>query len=66
MDDSKLLTTAEVATLARTSADTVRWWRHVGQGPAGFRVGRRVLYPEADVHAWLDGLRAADAVQRAG
>jgi hypothetical protein len=37
-------TTSEVAKRYRTSEATVRYWRHIGYGPAGVRVGRRVLY----------------------
>ena len=55
---SRYLTTPEVAQLCRTSAETVRYWRHVGQGPASFKVGRRVLYDERDVTAWLESLHA--------
>ncbi len=47
------LTTQEVAALLRTSADSVRYWRHVGRGPKSFKVGRRVLYDQADLNAWL-------------
>lgn len=51
------MTTAEVAQLARTSPETVRYWRHVGRGPGGhFRVGRRVLYDRAIVEGWLRAL----------
>lgn len=39
----RLLTTDEVAERFRTSPSTVRYWRHLGIGPAGIRVGRRVL-----------------------
>ena len=55
---SRYLTTPEVAQLCRTSAETVRYWRHIGQGPASFKVGRRVLYDERDVTTWLESLRA--------
>ena len=48
----RLLTTEEVAVRFRTSPATVRYWRHVGIGPAGVRVGRRVLYDEAEVIRW--------------
>ena len=51
------LTTGDVAHLCRTTSDTVRYWRHVGRGPASFRVGRRVLYAQQDVEAWLTQLR---------
>lgn len=52
------MTTAEVAEYFRTSPDTCRYWRHIGYGPPNFRVGRRVLYPRADVVAWAEQQRA--------
>lgn len=61
IDQSHYLTTAEFAELARASEGTVRYWRHTGYGPSGFRVGRRVLYARADVERWLSGLRTAAA-----
>jgi excisionase family DNA binding protein len=51
----RYLTTEEVAEIARTSAGTVRYWRHIGKGPQGVRRGRRVLYPESAVERWLSG-----------
>jgi predicted DNA-binding transcriptional regulator AlpA len=57
----KLLTTEEVAEIFRTEPATVRWWRHVGRGPRGFKVGRRVLYREADVAAWAEAAHAEGA-----
>lgn len=38
------LTTDEVAQRYRTAPGTVRYWRTVGYGPRGTKVGRRVLY----------------------
>ncbi|MGH3834204.1 MAG: helix-turn-helix domain-containing protein [Pseudonocardiaceae bacterium] len=55
---TKYLTTADVADLCRASRETVRYWRHIGKGPSSFKVGRRVLYDERDVHKWLEDLRA--------
>ena len=49
---ARLLTTEEVATHFRTSPSTVRYWRHLGIGPAGVRVGKRVLYEEAECERW--------------
>lgn len=49
-----LLTTAQVAEMTGVSENTLRWWRHVGEGPASFRIGRRkVAYRRDDVDAWL-------------
>ncbi len=45
----RYLVTEEVAERFRTSPGTVRYWRHIGYGPQGIKVGRRVLYAEADV-----------------
>lgn len=56
----KYLITNEVADLCRTSPETVRYWRHIGAGPASFKVGRRVLYDATEVEAWLAELRRAD------
>ncbi|MCG5462175.1 helix-turn-helix domain-containing protein [Micromonospora sp. MED01] len=49
----KYLTTEEVAEVARTAPSTVRYWRHIGKGPKGIRRGKRVLYAESEVSAWL-------------
>lgn len=49
----KYLITEEVAELVRTSAESVRYWRHIGKGPKSFKVGRRVLYAAEDVEAFL-------------
>lgn len=54
------LTTVEVAEWLRTSPESVRFWRHVGTGPQGFRAGRRVLYARADVEAWIAERQAAE------
>ncbi len=64
LDD--LMTTADVAQRVRTSPSTVRYWRHIGYGPRGFLVGRRVLYSAADVETWLTELsaRAAEGMDR--
>ena len=55
---SKFMTTEEVADLVRAPIETVRYWRHIGKGPASFKVGRRVLYAVEDVDAWIDGARS--------
>jgi excisionase family DNA binding protein len=54
--EPEYLTTAEVAELTRSPQETVRYWRHMGTGPRCFKVGRRVLYPVAEVRAWLKEL----------
>jgi hypothetical protein len=59
----RLLTTEEVAQRFRTSPSTVRYWRHLGTGPAGIRVGRRVLYERPNVTG--GGKRRSRARRRA-
>ena len=57
-----LLSMAEVASIVRRPVATLRWWRHEGVGPRGFRVGgRRVMYRKSDVVAWLEGQYAAES-----
>ncbi|MEU5721588.1 helix-turn-helix domain-containing protein [Micromonospora sp. NPDC047738] len=51
----KYLTTEEFAEAARTAPSTIRYWRHIGRGPQGVKRGKRVLYPESAVAAWLSG-----------
>ena len=53
MTHQHFMTTQEGGDLARTPVETVRYWRHIGKGPKSFKLGRRVLYAEADVLAWI-------------
>jgi len=55
------LTTAEVAARYRTVPGTVRYWRHVGYGPKGTKVGRRYLYPAIAIHEFDEELLAKTA-----
>src|SRR5205823_1224131 len=57
--ERQYLTTAEVAELFRTTAETVRYWRWAGKGPRSIKVGRRVLYDVGDVEAYRAALRDA-------
>jgi excisionase family DNA binding protein len=56
--EPEYMTTGEVAELVRAPVETVRYWRHLGKGPKYFKVGRRALYPVAEVRAWLEELSA--------
>jgi excisionase family DNA binding protein len=49
-----LLTISEAAELLRTPVATLRYWRHLGTGPASFRRRRRVLYRRDDLQSWID------------
>ncbi len=50
---TELMTLGETAAYLRTPVATLRYWRHLGEGPAGFRLGRRVVYRRADVDRWI-------------
>ncbi len=50
----KFLTLEEVAELTRATPATLRYWRHKGTGPRSVKFGRRVVYRETDVMAWIE------------
>jgi Helix-turn-helix domain len=56
---SEYLTTDEAAALLRRAPETLRYWRHRSEGPASFKIGRRVLYSRADVVAFIELHREA-------
>jgi hypothetical protein len=58
------LTTDEIAERYRTTAGTVRYWRHIGYGPEGVKLGTRVLYPRENVEAFDKELRGRTAATR--
>lgn len=57
----RLLTLVEAAALLRTPVATLRYWRHRGIGPDGFRLGRRVFYRREDLDRWILTRRNAEA-----
>lgn len=58
------LTTEDLAQRFRTSPGTCRYWKHIGYGPEGVRIGRRVLYDLAEVERWEIERAAAAGVSR--
>jgi predicted DNA-binding transcriptional regulator AlpA len=55
MKPRTLLRTKEVAEQIGVSENTLRWWRHTGQGPKSFTLGaRRVVYDVDDVTRWVE------------
>jgi len=52
-------TMAEVSEDYRTPIETLRYWRHKGVGPKSIKVGRRILYLQEDLDAWVEDLRSA-------
>lgn len=52
---TKLLKLPEVAELIGVPEATLRFWRtDGGRGPKSAKIGRRVVYREADVLAWIE------------
>lgn len=49
-----LLTLSEAAERMRVPEATLRYWRHKGTGPRSAKLGRRVVYRERDVDAWIE------------
>jgi hypothetical protein len=50
--------TNDVAEHYRTTAGTVRYWRYIGYGPKGVKLGARVLYPRESIDAFDAELKA--------
>ncbi|MDP8929777.1 MAG: helix-turn-helix domain-containing protein [Actinomycetota bacterium] len=50
----RLLSPAELADYLGIPVQTVYQWRHRGEGPPGYRVGRHVRYRWIDIQGWLD------------
>lgn len=50
----KLIRVPEVAELTGISEDTLRHWRSRGTGPRSARLGRRIVYRESEVVAWIE------------
>lgn len=55
----KLIRIEEAAKLIGVPINTCRHWRARGIGPLSARIGRRVVYRESDVIAWIDEQFAA-------
>jgi excisionase family DNA binding protein len=58
----RLLTITDLSEMLGVPVDTLYGWRHRGEGPAGYRIGRHVRYRRAAVEAWLD--TRVDRLQR--
>jgi excisionase family DNA binding protein len=52
--NERLMTIAELSTMLGVPIDTLYGWRHRGEGPRGYRVGRHVRYRRSSVEAWLE------------
>jgi hypothetical protein len=61
---AELLTLIETATALRTPVATLRYWRHLGVGQDGFRLGRRLVYRRQDVDRWVAEQQQAQTSRR--
>ncbi|MEV0893315.1 helix-turn-helix domain-containing protein [Promicromonospora sp. NPDC050262] len=52
-DRTPMWTLEELCAYLRTTPATVHAWRKHGQGPRADKVGRHLLFADADVRAWL-------------
>ncbi|WP_242504046.1 helix-turn-helix domain-containing protein [Promicromonospora panici] len=60
LDRTPMWTLDELCTVLRTTPATVHTWRKHGRNPRVYKVGRHLLFADADVREWLEGC-AADA-----
>jgi excisionase family DNA binding protein len=54
MKEQQLMTLAEMCELMGISESTAYYWRQIGKGPKGARIGKALRYRRSDVTAWLD------------
>jgi predicted DNA-binding transcriptional regulator AlpA len=52
--EERLMTIADRSTTLGMPVDTLCGWRHRGEGPTGYRIGRHVRYRRSAVEAWLE------------
>lgn len=50
----RLLDIEQVHEWVGVPVNTLRYWRQRKIGPPSARIGRRVIYRESDVEAWID------------
>lgn len=54
MHENELMTLTDVCELLGISESTAYYWRQIGKGPKGARIGKNLRYRRAEVNAWLD------------
>ncbi len=59
----RLLRTSEVSEQTGILVATWRWWRHRGEGPPSFKIGRTVFYYAEELESWIN-LNAKQALKR--
>jgi predicted DNA-binding transcriptional regulator AlpA len=66
MDVIDLIDLQEASRLAHLPVSTLRFYRHKGQGPHSFKVGRRVMFHRADVEKWIRAQEEVAETTRGG
>lgn len=51
---TKLHTKPEAAEILRVPVSTLNYWRANGEGPPAVKIGKRVLYRDADLEAFIN------------
>jgi excisionase family DNA binding protein len=50
----RLMTLPELSEMLGVPIETLYGWRHRGDGPVGYRIGRHVRYRRSAVEDWLE------------
>jgi len=58
---NEYMTAAELEAFTGTKASTWRYWAHIGEGPASFKIGRRRVWRKSIVMEWLADQENNDA-----
>jgi DNA-binding transcriptional MerR regulator len=61
----KLLSTKQVSEILNLPESTLRYWRCAGLGPSYVKLGGRIKYDEADVHAYVQANKRIPSVRAA-
>jgi excisionase family DNA binding protein len=56
-----LLSPDEVAAYLDIPVSTIHYWRGIGKGPPGFKVGKRLRFRASDVAAWVEERKGVSA-----
>ncbi|MET7773773.1 helix-turn-helix domain-containing protein [Nocardia sp. NPDC005366] len=54
MSTDNFLQAADLEQITGIPAATWRYWAHKGTGPASFKIGRRRVYRESVIRAWIE------------
>src|SRR5689334_14938797 len=54
MQEQQLMTLTEMCELLGITESTAYYWRQIGKGPKGARIGKNLRYRRSDVMRWVD------------